>query len=102
MLSSAGFILLFPLLALRVKNPGRFFKNILSVLSGKKSWVGYAAMPNSLPQIRPGVLPPYNILEGYVPDEKLQQELDTAYAEKYTANTDVGLILKNFKYLGGF
>lgn len=99
---AAAFILLFPILALRVKKKGQFINNCFSVLSGKKSWVGYAIPENNLPEIRTGVLPPYNILDDYTPDNKLKTELDTTYATEYTSGIDTRLILNNFKYLGGF
>ncbi|HYD20906.1 MAG TPA: hypothetical protein VEB40_05470, partial [Flavipsychrobacter sp.] len=56
----------------------------------------------ALPQIRRGVLPPYNSLKNYRPDEQAAEKLDIIYAREYASDTDIKLILKNFKYLGGF
>lgn len=101
-LSALGFILLFPVLAFMVKQPGSFLSNCWQVLRGKKTWVGYAIQEPLLPPIREGVLPPYNILKGYTPDEGMKHSFDVQYAEDYAPSTDVELILKNYKYLGGF
>ena len=54
-----------------------------------------------LPQIRTGVLQPYNILAGYEPSDAVKSQINTAYAQHYTPLTDITLMLKNFKYLGG-
>ncbi|MCB0699705.1 MAG: glycosyltransferase [Chitinophagales bacterium] len=101
-LSSLIFIILSPVLLFFCKKPGGLIRNSLSVLFGKQTWIGYSLRQDKLPMIRKGVLPPYNILDGYVPDEQIKQELDNTYARKYTSGTDVKLLIDNFKYLGGF
>ena len=101
-LASLGFILLFPVLAFIVKKPVRFLGNSIRVLAGKLSWVGYSDPHPGLPKIRKGVLPPYNIYTGYEPDETVLHAMDIAYAQDYSSGTDIGLILKNYKYLGSF
>ena len=47
-----------PVIALLSKNPAGYFRNVLHVLSGHKTWVGYAAAKNTpfLPKIKSGVL----------------------------------------------
>lgn len=99
-LAAFAFLILFPLLAMVVKNPGRFLGNIFSVLSGSQSWVGYSLQQPQLPKIRKGVLPPYNIYKGYEPSASVQENLDIAYAQQFTSTTDINLILNNLKYLG--
>lgn len=98
---SIVFIILFPVLALVVNRPGRLFSNCIGVLSGRLTWVGYSQPQPSLPRIRKGVLPPYNLVKGYTPDETAADKLDSIYAQDYASDTDTRLILKNFKYLGG-
>ncbi len=100
--SSLVFILLFPVFAFFVRNPGRFFSNCMKVLWGKNTWVGYSGQHPELPPIRAGILPVYSIAEGYSPDETATAKLDILYAQDYASDTDIKLILKNFKYLGGF
>ena len=75
--------------------------NAMQVLAGTKTWVGYSgARSKQLPAIKPGVLPPYNILPQFVPGEELERELNLEYATQYSAGTDIGLMLNNLKYLG--
>jgi len=103
--SSIMFLLLFPVTAFLVKRPAAFFTNCFTVLLGQKTWVGYIqenAVHSHLPAIRPGVIPPYYILDNYAPSDEVKMQLNIAYAQQYGAGTDVQLLLKNFKYLGGF
>ncbi|RYD58238.1 MAG: glycosyltransferase [Sphingobacteriales bacterium] len=100
-----AFLVLSPIMLFVVKQPGSFLSNIAHVLFGKRTWVGYAhaaATPPYLPVIRPGVLPPYNVLPSYTPGAKVQEQLNFNYAQKYTPATDLNLILNNLKYLGDF
>jgi GT2 family glycosyltransferase len=104
-LSSLLFIVLFPVTFFLVRRPGGFFSNCINVLSGKKTWVGYAGNRNNnrhLPRIKQGILPPYNILGDYIPAAEVREQLDIVYAQHYTPGADIGLILKNYKYLGCF
>ncbi len=94
-------LVLFPFTFFLVKKPAAMFTNLFSVLSGGKTWVGYAegAATNRLPSLRPGVLPPYNILSGYEPSEHVRLQINLAYAQHYTPATDIGLVMKNFRFL---
>lgn len=98
-------IILSPIMLFLVKNPIKMLTNCINVLTGSKTWVGYAKGQSNntqLPKIRDGVLPPYNVLESYTPDNNVITELNTTYAQQYTAGTDISLILNNLKYLGSF
>ncbi|MCW3121508.1 MAG: glycosyl transferase family 2 [Flavipsychrobacter sp.] len=97
------FIILFPFTFFLLKRPGSFISNCFRVLFGKLSWVGYAtSVPvNYLPQIRKGAIEPYNILAGYEPSKEVKAQINKAYAQHYTPLTDITLLLKNYKYLGG-
>ncbi len=101
--SSFLFMVFFPVIFFLVKKPGAFLVNCVSVFFGKKTWVGYTpdAPQKYLPNIRKGVIQPYNILNGYHPSYEVKAHINTAYAEHYSPITDINLILKNFKYLGG-
>jgi GT2 family glycosyltransferase len=96
------FIPLWPVLAFIVEQPLAFFSNIWSVLFARKTWVGYThgQVNKQLPPIKPGILPPYNILKDYTPGHELQMHLNINYAQKYNPSMDFTLILKNLKYLG--
>lgn len=99
---SLALLLLAPVMIFLVKNAGGFLNNCIKVLLGKKTWVGYSCSQHEqkLPDIKPGVLPPYNLMGDFTPGETLQQQMDWIYASKYNAGQDVGLILKNFRFLG--
>ena len=94
-------LILFPFTFFLVKKPGSMLANIFSVLTGGKTWIGYApgTATNRLPNLRPGALPPYNILAGYEPSEHVKLQINLAYAQHYTPATDIGLVMKNFRFL---
>lgn len=96
-------LLLFPITFFRVKKPGSLFINCFKVLAGRLAWIGYATgeANDYLPRIKTGAIQPYNILEGYEPAPEVKRQINKAYAQHYTPLTDINLLLKNFKYLGG-
>lgn len=97
---SVIFLIMWPLLLLFVKNRLQFWVNCILVLTGRNTWVGYTTSNSQLPAIRAGILPPYFIAADYEPSETVARQLDSIYAQQYTAGADLTLILKNFKYLG--
>jgi hypothetical protein len=85
-----------------VKKPGAFFVNCFKVLAAQKTWVGYSTGYEShLPAIKKGIIPPFNIMADYTPSAIVKAQINTAYAQHYTPLTDINLLLKNYKYLGG-
>ena len=101
--SSLVLLVLFPVTFFLVKRPGQFLANCFKALFGSMSWVGYAPMSSlqHLPAIKKGIIPPYNILQGYEPSEDVKKQVNNTYAQHYAALNDISLLLKNFKYLGG-
>jgi hypothetical protein len=97
---SVIFLIMWPLLLLFVKNGLQFWVNCILVLTGRNTWVGYTTNNSQLPAIRAGILPPYFIAADYEPSATVASQLDSIYAQQYTAGADLTLILKNFKYLG--
>lgn len=95
-------VVCFPITAFFIKAPFAFLGNALQVIQGSKTWVGYDA--NSvlpyLPRLRKPVLPPYNLLDNYAPTPAIIEQMNTAYAQNYTASIDINIILKNFRFLG--
>jgi GT2 family glycosyltransferase len=101
---SAFILIALPLLVFVVKNAQGLVSNAVSVFLGRKTWIGYDATLigiAGLPQIKPAVVPPYNLLDDYVPDRHLQQELATDYARIYTPGVDAGFLWRNLRWLGG-
>ena len=101
--ASLLFLLFFPVTFFRIKKPGMFIANCFKVMAGNYTWIGYAndVNINSLPTIRKGIMQPYNILAGYEPSAEVKMRINTTYAQHYAPLTDVTLLLKNYKFLGG-
>jgi len=95
---------LLPLLVFLVKKPLLFIANCFKVLFGNRTWVGYASgvQVSKLPQLRMGIIEPFNVLKGYDPSAVVKNQINITYAHTYTPVTDLNLILKNFRYLGGY
>ena len=100
--SSLGFLLLSPVMLFLVKKPGAFLGNCLQVLTGQKTWIGYPdnAAAAHLPKIKPAVLPPYNVLDGFTPQDHVRNQLWDEYARHYQPSADVNLLWKNFRWIG--
>jgi len=94
-------ILLFPLHLVLVKHPVSFFSNALKVLTGSRTWVGYAGDAAGLPKLATGVIGPNG-------KKKSEQELppesthmvDSWYAVHYEPTDDLALIFRNYRRLG--
>ena len=100
--ASLLFLLVFPFTFFRIKRPGNFFANCFKVLFGTRTWVGYAdEQATNLPSLKKGIMQPYNILSGYEPGSEVKARINETYAQHYTPGTDIGLLLKNYRYLGG-
>jgi O-antigen biosynthesis protein len=102
---SAGLLTMFPLVLPWQRNPKGFFRNGFRVLLGRKSWVGYhTAQPggsnHQLPAIRNGVLGPADAINLPIDDEQMLQGLNLLYARDYQIQTDLKIIVNNFRDLG--
>jgi hypothetical protein len=92
---------LYPLAAFIVRQPGGLLRNILNVLAGRQTWVGYeGAGVAGLPRLKPSVLPPYYILDAFEPSGGVTARMNLAYAQHYNPSHDLFFILKNFRFLG--
>lgn len=102
--SSFGLLLLSPIFVFIVKKPAGFLANVIAVLTGRKTWIGYdtnMAGIAGLPTVKAAIVPPYNLLPDYTPDKHLQQALAIDYARSYTPGVDAGFLWRNLKWLGG-
>jgi O-antigen biosynthesis protein len=99
-LVSILFIMAVPVIIFIKKNAAAFYKNVFAVLTGKKTWVGYAADMKNLPAIKIPVITSTALpaLLNDLPTESLQKS-DEWYASGYTAITDLKKIRRGFKYL---
>jgi O-antigen biosynthesis protein len=101
----AGILLIsFPMASFIVKKPSSFLKNIILVIIGKYSWVGYkeiADINNSnLPKVKKSILNPYDHLKLNGIDNHSIKKLNQLYAKDYNISNDFNIILKSFRHLG--
>lgn len=102
-LAAFGSLAMWPLLLWFVKRPFNYLKNILLVIFGRKSWVGYCKVDQQtqkLPAIRAGVLCPALVFKRPVTEDQMINQLNLLYARDYTVWKDVEIFFKAFKWLG--
>lgn len=89
-------IILFPLLAFGLTHPLRWLPNMVQLLIGQKTWVGYASQ-KPFPPCKPYLL----ALDGgqLAPNDPRQVMLIRWYARDYTVNDDISRILKYWRTL---
>ena len=101
---SVLFLFLYPVGIIFVKHRLQFLYNIISVLFGLKSWVGfYKPGPDEnhkLPGIRVGVLNPTDSIKVQNITNEISDSLNILYAKDYKVMIDVAIILKGFANLG--
>lgn len=102
--ASALFLLpLFPVLMWVMKNPLNFPVNIVKVLFGSRSWVGYNRLElgsTNLPAIRKGILHPTDILKISDLDQETILRLNMLYARDYRLSNDINIFIRSFRNLG--
>ncbi len=108
-------LILSPVLIWFQSSPGRFIVNIISVVSGGKSWVGYCPAATSgagiqsesdlmkntqrLPVIKPGIISPKDALATSAESQDTDN-LNATYARNYRVFTDLKIIWKGWRKLG--
>lgn len=103
-ITASFFLLLSPLLSWWTRRPTGFLRNMALILSGKKSFVGYA--PGSrknnkpLPEIKKGILHPLSVYQETPEDPEEAHNHNLLYAKNYSLLTDLHLILSCFSQLG--
>jgi GT2 family glycosyltransferase len=95
----------YPILALFVRRKKMFFHNIISCLTGKKTWVGYTPMTtdnqhDSLPLLRKSVLFSADALHLERYNDDIIEHVNSLYARNYKLFGDIHIILKEFRDLG--
>ena len=96
-LSGTILLLLFPLVPLFYKNPQLYFHQLLLVISGKYSMIGYS--PNfetkaHLPALRRGLFHPATGFVHESINEELSQQLNLKYVKDYSILNDLRILLK--------
>ncbi len=94
-------LLISPILLIRFKNKATFFKNILFVLLGKKTIVGYQFNQDSndyqLPKIKSGILFPSDKSEQ---NSLASDKLNLIYARDYSIQKDLSILKNAWRKLG--
>ncbi len=97
------FLITLPLHLLWMRRPGGFLANVLKVLAGQKTWVGYAVAASreiALPSLRPGVLSPLTGLQSEYLNAETIERLNLLYAKDYSVEKDLDLIWRGYRDLG--
>lgn len=92
-----------PLLMWTMKNPLNFLVNIIMVLTGFRSWVGYSPFEHrttTLPPVRKGILNPTDMLRISNLDPETVLRLNMLYARDYRISNDINIFLRSFRHLG--
>ncbi|MEN0047757.1 MAG: glycosyltransferase [Bacteroidota bacterium] len=87
-----------------IPSPTRFLKNCISVLLGKKTWVGYHSVEENdyrLPKIRPSVLSVGDHLNQLELSDRTKARLNFLYAKDYHTSKDLEILWKAYQKLGG-
>lgn len=105
-LTSMAMIAIIPLTLLLQHNRIGFIKNLIKVLSGRKTWVSYCkkddAVPEFLPPVIDGVLCPLDNIAGDAKklSPKISARLNYQYARDYSPLTDLQIMFNGFRNLG--
>jgi GT2 family glycosyltransferase len=95
------FCLISPIFIWFFKNKSLFIANLIEVLFGKKSFVGYIQTnrhnSGQLPKIKPGILPPY-VTPNNTSEDTLER-LNLLYAKNFSILFDIQVIMSNWKKL---
>lgn len=85
----------------KVTKKGKFLLNIISVLKGSKSWVGYNSCDNyDLPKIKKSVLTPAHVSPNKLLNYESLKKLNLLYSKDYKIENDLKIIWKGFNELG--
>jgi len=96
-------IILSPVMIFFQNHPIGYLRNILHVLFGFKSWVGYCHVIDDkihLPKIRKGVLNPASAMKMKDVDPETAGKLNILYARDYNIWKDLNIILFALRDLG--
>ncbi|MDX2361453.1 MAG: glycosyltransferase [Crocinitomicaceae bacterium] len=99
---SLGLILSFPLNFFLVKNKSTYFVNLINILLGKISFIGFSdedvKKDVRLPKIKSGILSPAGIIAG--DDVAIREKLNLLYSRDYSIRKDLSILLKSWGKLG--
>jgi len=87
----------FPIFVIIIKQPLQLIKNIVLVLFGYRTWVGYSNSNNNLlPKLKQGVISPQLNQN----ENNNSMQIDLIYAKDYKVSIDIICFFNKFKQLG--
>lgn len=93
-----------PILSFIMENPSGFIPNLVKVLFGSRTFVGYRDSKqlndHKLPQIKNGILNPTDALNIQNMDDATINRLNLLYARDYKIVNDLHIMVKGFRFLG--
>ncbi len=93
-------LLLSPILLWLIAQKSVFLGNVIHVLTGKKSWVGYCSgSQDHLPLLKKGILSPASLFPETISAKK-KDELNIVYAKDYRVLNDLEIVAKAWKNIG--
>jgi FlaA1/EpsC-like NDP-sugar epimerase len=100
-LLSLVLLLASPYLFFIQKKKNGYFRNIIQVLFGRKSWVGYGnEVHENLPKIRSSVVTPSDAISNISIKADTRNRLNLAYSKDYKVENDLNIIWKSIRKLG--
>ncbi|MGB1453082.1 MAG: glycosyltransferase family 2 protein, partial [Crocinitomicaceae bacterium] len=102
-LLSLMFIIFSPIMIWLYTSKMRYLKNVLSVMLGQKSFVGYhfsnieEAEVQLLPNLKKGVLTPLSGIENV--NKEMIDQVNIIYAKEYSVLNDFAILLKKWRFL---
>jgi O-antigen biosynthesis protein len=98
---SITLLLSYPLLFWRYRKPSKALTNLLQTLAGRQHLVGYASRrASNLPPLKPAPLSMRHRVQADI-DLPALDLLDRAYAQRYTWELDLEIVLKGWREMGG-
>ncbi len=96
------FLLFSPILIWIQRSPAGYFRNVIAVGLGLKSWVGYAPenISQRLPKIKNGILSPLDSFDTANKTIEAAQKINSMYARDYHVFTDIKITWKGLRNLG--
>ena len=90
-----------PLLCWFASNKPGFFRNIVAVISGRKSWVGRDPKKDTVfPGLKPGVLSPAVLGGDHADDKAVRERLNILYAKDFKVWNDLRMVISRLRKLG--
>ncbi len=104
LLSALVLIVFFPVWLFIIKSPWKALKNCLLVLTGRKTWIGYAYHSKTdmtiLPRLKNGVLCPAGVSDRQDQDSEVVMRMNIEYAKDYKIANDFNLLIKGIGSIG--